>query len=110
MAKHVRTEIIVNERFKIVHVDALNWQVFEFKTLKKSNNPNLASREGESDWVALPAFFNRVEYAAEWLARKHFAEGGEVYESLQDAVKAIRASNKKLSREIAAALESAKAR
>ena len=105
MAKHVRTEIIVNERFKIVHVDALNWQVFEFKTLKKSNNPNLASREGESDWVALPAFFGLPEHAFEWIARKHFADGGEIYESLEEAAKAFKASNKKLVREFTKALE-----
>ncbi|MBR2681534.1 MAG: hypothetical protein IKE23_12460 [Exiguobacterium sp.] len=108
MAKHVRTEIIVNERFKIVHVDALNWQVFEFKTLKKSNNPNLASREGESDWVALPAFFGLPEHAFEWIARKHFADGGEIYESLEEAAKAFKASNKKLVREFTKALEESK--
>ena len=108
MAKHMRTEIIVNERFKIVHVDALNWQVFEFKTLKKSNNPNLASREGESDWVALPAFFGLPEHAFEWIARKHFADGGEIYESLEEAVKAFKASNKKLVREFTKALEESK--
>ena len=65
MAKHVRTEIPVDERYKIAHVDALNWQVFEYRTLKKSNNPNLASREGESDWIALPAFFSCPEHALE---------------------------------------------
>ena len=108
MAKHVRTEIIVNERCKIVHVDALNWQVFEFKTLKKSNNPNLASREGESDWVALPAFFGLPEHAFEWIARKHFADGGEIYESLEEAAKAFKASNKKLVREFTKALEESK--
>ena len=105
MAKHVRTEIIVNERFKVVHVDALNWQVFEYRTLKKSNNPNLANREGESDWVALPAFFGFPEHAFEWLARKQFADSGETHESLEAAVKAFKASNKRLVQAVAKALE-----
>lgn len=107
MAKHVRTEIPVDERYKIAHVDALNWQVFEYRTLKKSNNPNLASREGKSDWIALPAFFSCPEHALEWLARKKFADSGEMYESLQDAVKAIKASNKALVRDVCKALEAA---
>ena len=106
MTKHVRTEIIVNERFKVVHVDALNWQVFEYRTLKKQNNPNRQSREGKSDWVALPAFFGLPEHAFEWLARKQFADGGEIYESLEEAAKAFKASNKKLVRDVARALES----
>ena len=103
MAKHVRTEIPVDERYKIVHVDALNWQVYEYREIKESHK---TTRAGESDWVALPAFFGCPEHALEWLARKKFADGGETYESLQDAVKAIKASNKALARDVAKALES----
>ena len=105
MAKHVRTEIIVNERFKIVHVDKLNWQVFEYRTIKDNHK---TTRGGETDWVALPAFFGLPEHAFEWLARKQFADGGEVYESLEEAAKAFKASNKKLVREFIKALEESK--
>lgn len=108
MAKHVRTEIIVNERFKIVHVDKLNWQVFEYRTIKEAKDPTKQSRAGESDWMALPAFFGLPEHAFEWIARKHFADGGEVYESLEEAAKAFKASNKKLVREFTKALEESK--
>ena len=104
MAKHVRTEIIINERFKIVHVDALNWQVCEYREIKDKNN---TSRAGESDWMAQPAFFGQPEHAIEWIARKYFADGGDTYESLEAAVKAIKASNRKLVRDVEKALESA---
>lgn len=102
MAKHVRTEIIINERFKIAHVDALNWQAFEYREIKENHK---TTRAGEHDWVALPAFFGFPEHALEWLARKKFADSGEMYESLQDAVKAIKASNKALVRDVCKALE-----
>ena len=107
MTKHVRTEIIINERFKIAHVDALNWQAFEYREIGKPKDASKPSREGEHDWVSLPAFFSCPEHALEWLARKKFADSGEVYESLQDAVKAIKASNRALVRDVAKALESA---
>lgn len=103
MTKHTRTEIIVNERFKVVHVDALNRQVYEYREIKENHK---TTRAGEGDWVALPAFFGLPEHAFEWIARKHFADGGEIYESLQDAVKAFKASNKALLRDFAKLLES----
>lgn len=103
MAKHVRTEIIINERFKIVHVDKLNWQIFEYREIKENHKTD---RAGESDWIALPAFFSRPEYAIEHIAQKQFADGGEVYETLESAVKAIKMSNRKLVRDVAAALDS----
>ena len=106
MAKHVRTEIIVNERFKIVHADALNWQVFEYREIKAAKDPTKRTRAGESDWITLPAFFSRPEYAIEHIAQKQFADGGEVYETLESAVKAIKMSNRKLVRDVAAALDS----
>lgn len=103
MAKHVRTEIIVNERFKIVHVDSLNWQVFEFREIKDKGS---TTRAGESDWIALPAFFGYPEHAIEWIARKHYADSGEAYESMQVAAKAFRAANKELLKSLAELLES----
>ena len=104
MAKNARTEISVNERFKIVRSDTLNWQVFEFKTLKKQNNPNLKNREGKSDWVPLPSYFSNVENAISWIARK-LEDNGEA-STLEEYVKAIKASHRKLARELADALES----
>ena len=108
MAKHARTEIIVTARYKIVNVDALNWQVYEYKTLKKSNNPNLKSREGEKDWVALQTYFGRPEFAADWIARKQFADGGEIYDTIQAAVKDFEKVSKMVVRNVAKALENAK--
>lgn len=105
MAKHVRTEIIINERFKIVHADALNWQVYEYREIKDNHT---TSRAGESDWVAHPAFFGLPEHAFEWVARKHFADGGEVYESLEEAARAFKASNKKLVNDFRKAMEAAR--
>ena len=103
MAKHARTEIVVNERFKVIHIDSMNWQVFEYREIKENHKTN---RAGEADWIALSAFFGCPEHALEWIARKQFADGGEVYDSLEAAVKAIKSSNRKLAREVAAALES----
>lgn len=106
MAKRTRTEIVIDERLKIVRIDSLNWQVYERRAIKDNHS---TSRAGEVDWVAMPAFFRRVEHAVEWVARKRFADCGEVFESLEDAVKAIRASNRKLARDVSKALEGATA-
>jgi len=60
-----RTEIVVNDEWKIVRADALNWQVFQKREIGKSNNPRGGrNRAGEVDWVGLQAFFANPESAA----------------------------------------------
>ena len=62
-----KTEIIVNDEWKIVKADSMNWQVHQKREIGKSNNPNGKSREGEVDWVALPAFFGKPDGAARYV-------------------------------------------
>lgn len=69
-----KTEIIINDTWKIVHADSMNWQVHQKRELKKSNNPNGKSRAGEVDWVALPAFFGKVDGAARYVY-DHMGDG-----------------------------------
>ena len=62
-----KTEITINDEWKMVHVDSMNWQVFQKREMGKSNNPNLNHRAGEVDWVALPAFFGKPDGAARYV-------------------------------------------
>lgn len=97
-----RTEITMSERFKVVRVDSLNWQVFEKKKLKKQNNPNLKNREGEIDWVKLPAFFGTLDGAARYVLEHSVDKLGKVeIKQLIDALDSARA-------EIAAACKAVK--
>ena len=47
MAK-TKTEIQINEQWKIVKSDALNWQPFEWREIE---NKSGAKRAGEFDWI-----------------------------------------------------------
>lgn len=100
-----KTEIVVNEQYKIVRVDSLNWQVFEYKQLKAPKNPNMPSREGEYDWVALQKFFGQLSPALRWLAEQQVDNGEKM--TLQEAVSTIETSNLKLMRDIEKALKAA---
>lgn len=62
-----KTEIVVNDEWKIVKADSMNWQVHQKREIKKSNNPNVKSRAGEVDWVALLAFFGKPDGAARYV-------------------------------------------
>jgi hypothetical protein len=95
--KKDQTEIQINDRFKIIRQDALNWAVYERRAVDK--------RDGSSavEWINANAFFGNVEHAIEWIARK-LDDNGEV-QTLEEYVKAIKASHRKLSRDVAKALE-----
>ena len=82
-----KKEIIVGD-FKIKRIDSLSWQVFERREIGKSNNPNTKSREGEVDWVGLPAYFGTLVPAlvkAKELNRNDKMASGE----LKDAIASI---------------------
>lgn len=100
-----KTEIVVTERFKVVHVDSLNWQVFEYKQLKAPKNPSIPSREGEHDWVPLQKFFGQLSPALRWIAEQQVNNGEKM--TLQEAVSMIETSNLKLLRDIEKALKAA---
>ena len=50
-----KTEIIVGA-WKVKRIDSTNWQVFELREIGKAK-PGTKSREGETDWVGLPAYY-----------------------------------------------------
>ena len=97
--KRTQTEININERFKVVRQDSLNWAVFEQKKVDK--------RDGSSavEWVNANAFFGNVEHAIEWIARKLDDNG--MVSTLEEYVSEIKASHRKLARDVAKALEQA---
>lgn len=70
-----KTEVIVSDDWKFVHVDAMNWQVFQRREIgaPRGKSKDGASRVGEMDWVALPAFFGNAEGAAEYVY-KHMGD------------------------------------
>lgn len=57
-----KTEIIIGD-LKIKHIDSLNWQIFERRAIKKSNNPKFKSRSGEIDWVGMPVYYSTLKPA-----------------------------------------------
>ena len=54
-----KPEIFIGD-LKIVRVDKLNWQIFELCEIKDKGN---TKRAGETDWMALPAFFGNIKHA-----------------------------------------------
>lgn len=54
-----KPEIVIGD-LKIVRIDSLNWQVFELREIKDKGN---TKRAGETDWMALPAFFGNIKHA-----------------------------------------------
>jgi hypothetical protein len=56
-----KPEIVIGD-FKVKKTDAMNWQVFELRELK-AGRAGTKSREGEVDWVALPAYFGTLKPA-----------------------------------------------
>jgi len=59
-----KQEVTINERFKVVHVDSMNWQLFERREIKRGDRSGKGkSRVGEIDWIALPAFFGTLRAA-----------------------------------------------
>ena len=62
-----KTEIIVNDNWKIVKMDSLNWQVHEKRLIGKPSKASSKSREGKVDWIGLPAFFCKPDLAARYV-------------------------------------------
>ena len=50
-----KTEIIVGV-WKVKRTDSTNWQIFELREIGKAK-PGTKSREGETDWIGLPAYY-----------------------------------------------------
>lgn len=93
MGKGDRAEIVVSERYKVVRIDSLNWQVFEFREIKNKQ------RAGQKDWVALPRFYGKLTDALAGIARHGNSDAcGSM--TLDEAVRAIEKSNERLAREI----------
>lgn len=77
--------IRVTDDYELRVVDALNWQVYEFKEVKHKDGTKSV------DWVGTGNYFTRLDGAIEWiwhqLPRKR--QNGTLV-TLQDALKAIR--------------------
>ncbi len=99
MAK-AKTEIQINEQWKIVKSDALNWQPFEWREIE---NKSGAKRAGEFDWMASGHFFGQLSPALRWIAEQQVDNGEKM--TMQEAVSRIETSNLKLMRDIEKALK-----
>lgn len=82
-----KTKIIVGD-FMVKRIDSMNWQIFERRKLNRSQNPNNKSREGEIDWVALPAFYGTLKPALVRMKELH-RDRGIVRGDLKAAIAAI---------------------
>ena len=79
-----RTEIVVNDEWMVVKMDALNWRVRQKREITNGK------RAGEVDWVDLDAFFPRPELAARYVY-DHMG-GNEGKKGLRDFIKAMNAN------------------
>lgn len=96
-----KTEIQINEMWKVVREDALNWQPYKWREIKETHKTN---RAGEYDWMATGHFFGQLSPALRWIAEEQINDSGEKYDLMQ-AVSAIETSNLKLAKDIRAALK-----
>lgn len=94
-----KQEIVIDDTLKVVHVDRLNWQLFEKREIKASNNPKTKARVGEVDWVALPAFFGKLEPALV-KARDIYRERKLDAATLDAAIEQLEALDRKFVREV----------
>ena len=78
-----KPEIVIGD-FMVKRVDSMNWQVFERRELK-AGRADRRSREGEVDWVGLPAFYGTLAPAVAKVRSIH-AERGIETGSLDDAL------------------------
>ena len=102
MAKR-KTEIIINERWKIVREDALNWQPYQWREVEEIQHFDNNKRAGQFDWFPMKHYFGSLEYAMRWILEKQIADSGEQYD-LQQAVHAIRESSNQLAKDVRKAL------
>ncbi len=93
-AKSAKTEIIVNDRYKVVRVDSMNWQIFEYREIKDRAK---AKRAGELDWIGLPYFFGDLKYALIRLLNLNVATSGESM-TLDEAVSRIEAIERQIAK------------
>lgn len=86
-------------------IDSLSWQVFELREIKKTNNRSGKSRAGETDWVALPAYFGTLLPAI--VKAKDLNRDRKLPPSaeLNDAVKRIEELDREFLREVKKALK-----
>lgn len=86
-----KTEIIIGDMM-IKRIDSLNWQLFERREIKKQNNPNFKSREGEIDWIPIQAFFGTLRPAL--IKAKEINRARKIMSgSLDDAIKVVQAAD-----------------
>jgi len=94
-----KTEITFG-RWKVKRIDSLNWQVFEWREIKESSK---TKRGGETDWMAHPAYFSKLENALEWVYDKETEDMG-IKKSLKTAVAQMRTIKTQLMADIRDAL------
>ncbi len=56
-------EVNVTDGFKIVAIDDRNWQVHQFRKVKKKDGTEV------EEWIALPSYHSNVEYAIKAIAK-----------------------------------------
>ena len=100
-----RPEIIAGD-WKFKKIDSLSWQVFERREIRKCNNPNTKSREGEVDWVGMPAYFGTLKPAL-MKARELNRERKLGTSDLDAAIARIEASDRAFEKAVAKALAEA---
>ena len=98
-----KTEIQINDRWKLVRADGLNWQPYEWREIE---NKAGAKRAGEFDWKASGNYFGQLAPTLRWIAEEQINNSGEKYDLMQ-AVSAIETSNLKLASDIRKALKNA---
>lgn len=91
-AKSAKTEIIINDRYKVVRIDSQNWQIFEYREIKERHK---AKRAGETDWCGLPCYFGNLKYALLRLIDLNVSSDGESM-TLEEAVKCIKATERQI--------------
>lgn len=104
MAKQ-RTEIVINDEWKVVRENELNWQVYQWREIQKAPG-GTESRAGEFKWYASGHYFGQLAPALRWIAEEQINNSGEKYDLMQ-AVSAIETSNLKLASDIRKALKNA---
>ena len=78
-------EIDVCEGFKLRAVDNLNWQVFEYREVKKKDG-------GEAkEWIALPSYHAKVSTAVLWIFDYLPKSRGADRKNLKELIKELNA-------------------
>ena len=86
VSKMAKPEIVIGD-LKIVRIDSLNWQVYELREVGKAHRGN-SNREGETDWMPLPAFFGTIKSALKYAKQLNRSRNLDVHD-LDAAVQRI---------------------